>query len=349
MKNMLGEDLKAILVYDVGGQTNLYEQNGFKTLGVLQEIIEESNPDQVFPENAGMLEKSLREFTNDVKANGEYAVNDGRLMDKKGNTFNDILVLATSGFLEGAEGDSVSDDGGGDDLGLDLGLGDDAAADGGDAGGNHVSRVYFVYSKQRINTLAADSLRQAVIIIVVAALLAFVLGLLLAKQLTRPIDEVVEVLKDIAEGEGDLSVRLTTSNKDEMGELAQWFNLFVSKLNDLITRMDKTSMLLGTQLRNLTSNIDLLQTNVNTTDKAFHAVAQVAESLQSGIGSISSGTETSHGEMEKVASGAKEMSEHISEVANSVEQSTRNLADVASAVEQLSATLQEISRNMDSQ
>jgi len=45
-----------------------------------------------------------------------------------------------------------------------------------------------------------------------------------------PINNTVAMLKDIAQGEGDLSVRLNASSKNEFGDLAHWFNLFVEKI-----------------------------------------------------------------------------------------------------------------------
>lgn len=218
-------------------------------------------------------------------------------------------------------------------------------SEGADEGAS--AHIYFIYSMERLDNTLASNFQSALIVAIVAILAAVIFGLILGTYITRPVNRVVMIIKDIAEGEGDLSVRLDMNQKDEVGELCQWFNVFVSKLNDLILRMDSTSHLLNTQLSSLHNNIELLQDNVNKTDTAFHAVAQVGESLQKGIDEINQGTESSHGEMEKVSTGAHQMSTNISEVASSVQVASRNLNEVASAVEELSATLQEISRNME--
>jgi methyl-accepting chemotaxis protein len=55
--------------------------------------------------------------------------------------------------------------------------------------------------------------------------------------IVRPIRHTVDMLKDIAEGEGDLTKRLDIKVKDEIGEMATWFNLFMEKLRELITRI----------------------------------------------------------------------------------------------------------------
>jgi len=63
---------------------------------------------------------------------------------------------------------------------------------------------------------------------------AFLLSLLVAsrlqRQVTGPLNQVVERMKDIARGEGDLTKRLEVTGKDEIGEVAEAFNTFVGKL-----------------------------------------------------------------------------------------------------------------------
>ncbi|TEP55848.1 methyl-accepting chemotaxis protein [Pseudomonas aeruginosa] len=67
---------------------------------------------------------------------------------------------------------------------------------------------------------------------------AAVLGLLVlwlsARGVTRPILGVAHMLRDIASGEGDLTQRLPHTGRDELGELAGWFNRFLDKLQPII-------------------------------------------------------------------------------------------------------------------
>ena len=59
----------------------------------------------------------------------------------------------------------------------------------------------------------------------------------LTRSVSQPVDKVVAMLKDIASGKGDLTKRLTIESNDEIGELANWFNLFVDKLHDIIAQV----------------------------------------------------------------------------------------------------------------
>ncbi|MDP7577888.1 MAG: HAMP domain-containing protein, partial [Pseudomonadales bacterium] len=54
---------------------------------------------------------------------------------------------------------------------------------------------------------------------VVGALISLMIGLFVKRSITKPVDELVEVAKDIAQGEGDLTKRLSASESGELGQL----------------------------------------------------------------------------------------------------------------------------------
>lgn len=100
-----------------------------------------------------------------------------------------------------------------------------------------------VWNGQRIGTLVvegtpmtgldSDSLVSAVTRAVltaalVAALVAFVLGAVLIRQITRPLAELNRAAKEIAEG--DLNVRVNITSRDEVGQLGETFNGMVASL-----------------------------------------------------------------------------------------------------------------------
>ncbi len=85
--------------------------------------------------------------------------------------------------------------------------------------------------------------RGTITVIVVGAL-ATLAGLVLlwltASGVTRPINSVAAMLKDIASGDGDLTQRLKYAKQDELGELVSWFNRFLDKLQPTIAKIKQT-------------------------------------------------------------------------------------------------------------
>jgi methyl-accepting chemotaxis protein len=84
--------------------------------------------------------------------------------------------------------------------------------------------------------------RWAVIVVVaVACAGALITALVLARAIARPLGTTVALLRDIADGEGDLTRRLQAQRRDEVGDLARSFNTFVDKLAAIIGNVRLTA------------------------------------------------------------------------------------------------------------
>ncbi|PHR29926.1 MAG: methyl-accepting chemotaxis protein [Desulfotalea sp.] len=160
------------------------------------------------------------------------------------------------------------------------------------------------------------------ILFIVSAILVAIfcfLGLFLANSITRPIANAAAMLKDIAQGEGDLTKRLEVVSEDELGDLAQWFNHFIEKLQHIIKQIGVNSSDVATSSNLLTTISDnLLQNSDDTLSRATN-----------------------------VATASEEMSTNLENVAAAMEQSATNTNMVASAAEEMSATINEIAENAE--
>ena len=68
-------------------------------------------------------------------------------------------------------------------------------------------------------------------------LLGAFLMFLYASSFTKPIMRVVDMIQDIAQGDGDLTQRLAVNSADEIGQLAKWFNTFIDNLHGIINQV----------------------------------------------------------------------------------------------------------------
>jgi len=98
-------------------------------------------------------------------------------------------------------------------------------------------------TKEIIST-AAGFARQAKAALVISliftiALVAVTLagGFLVMTGITKPLAQMLQMLKDIAEGEGDLTRRLRAERRDELGEVSLWFNRFVDNVHGIVSQL----------------------------------------------------------------------------------------------------------------
>lgn len=83
------------------------------------------------------------------------------------------------------------------------------------------------------------------IILGIASLIVVFISYTMPKQLTENINSLTQRIREIAEGDGDLTARIEANTNDEIGDLAHEFNNFVDKLQKLIATVQTQSVALG--------------------------------------------------------------------------------------------------------
>ena len=82
----------------------------------------------------------------------------------------------------------------------------------------------------------SDTFGMAMVGLIIAGLGLLVIWLV-GHGIARPLKQMVTMLDDIAQGEGDLTRRLSSDRKDELGSIAKGFNTFLAKLQAMITQV----------------------------------------------------------------------------------------------------------------
>ncbi len=163
-----------------------------------------------------------------------------------------------------------------------------------------VPRATLMASVSAMQHVMEQSNRRSVMVQVATGVGVTVAGTLLmgllAVSVTRPIRRVSAMLEDIANGEGDLTRRLSAERRDEMGMLVGWFNRFLDKLQPIIAEVSQS----------------VLETR-STADQASSIATRTSSGMQQQLR-----------EVEQVATAAHEMSATSQDVA-------RNASMAASA------------------
>ncbi|QVN03517.1 methyl-accepting chemotaxis protein [Pseudomonas rhodesiae] len=128
-----------------------------------------------------------------------------------------------------------------------------------------------------------------------AAVIGLILVWLMARSVTRPILGVAHMLEDIASGEGDLTRRLAYDKRDELGQLAGWFNRFLDKLQPIIAEVKRS-----------------VQDARGTADQSAAIASQT-----------SAGMEQQYRQVDQVATASHEMSATAQDVARSAAQAAQ--------------------------
>jgi len=151
----------------------------------------------------------------------------------------------------------------------------------------------------------------------------FFLSLISIRIIVGPINKTVKMLEDIAQGEGDLTKRLKITSKDEIGDLAKWFNVFMSKIETIVSQVKLSANNLAVATEQITSSAQ----------KIADGAQQQAASFEELSSSIQSNSEN--------ARSADQLSQDSNFKANKAEMSMARTLEAIAAIETSSAEISE--------
>ena len=165
-----------------------------------------------------------------------------------------------------------------------------------------------------------------VIIALCQLIIAIALGVLIARNITRPINHVIDALKNIAQGEGDLTIELPASGKDETSVLSSYFNQTILKLKNSIQKV-------GADSREMESVGSDLESNMMS-------VSEVVANITAGIEDL----KKRFVEQEESVSGTAAAIEHIIKTLRGLDES---IGQQAAMITESSASFDKMSHSID--
>ena len=172
------------------------------------------------------------------------------------------------------------------------------------------------------------------LVTIIGILVGIVVSFVIARAIISKINNTNSVLGDIAQGEGDLTIRIPVSGSDELAKLAQNYNTFAEKLQRTITQ-------LASSVDTLKSSADNMTTLANGTQKEIYEQQTQAQMAASATNEMAaSAQEVSHS-----AAMASELSQSTAAAAN---QGKSVVVEAAHAMRQLSQQVAESSSTVDS-
>ncbi len=156
-----------------------------------------------------------------------------------------------------------------------------------------------------------------IIAIAISIAVSVFLAWFVARLITKPLSAAVKGLKDVAQGEGDLTKRLESGGKDEVGELTHWFNAFIANLQAIIQKVAE---------------------NTQATSQASDHLLELAKSTTGNASDLALRSTS-------VSASSEELSSSIATIASAIEQYSTNINVVATAAEEMNSSVLEISRN----
>ncbi|MDR2702290.1 MAG: methyl-accepting chemotaxis protein, partial [Spirochaetaceae bacterium] len=184
------------------------------------------------------------------------------------------------------------------------------------------------YIMRDVNQIRTFTIILATISIIIAVIVIyFILG-----AVTKPIITVSESLREISEGEGDLTRTLTVQSKDEVGELALYFNNTLGSISNMIKKIKY-------KVNALTNTGHELSSNMAKTSKSVDEIAVNFEGMKSKL----SKQDESAAEAEKAVKNIKGSIDNLNKL---IEDQSASINNSSSAVEEMTANIHSVTRTL---
>jgi methyl-accepting chemotaxis protein len=117
----------------------------------------------------------------------------------------------------------------------------------------------------------------------ITVFLLFAVAVPIALTIRKSLKDIIHSMQGIAQENGDLTVRLTTTSEDEIGELVFWFNSFIEKLQVVIKNVVETALPLAdtsTQISQLSAaSLDSFKRQSESVEQSRCSVEEMSQSV----------------------------------------------------------------------
>ena len=191
--------------------------------------------------------------------------------------------------------------------------------------------------------------RTAALSAILLALITITIMIFVAQKLSQPINAMVETLNDIADGEGDLTRRLTIDGKDEIAQLGLAFNRFSTKLHAIINEVSDVTEQVSNAAQSInrqTLHVEQqLETHNNETEQVVTAATEMsstAHEVAQNANSVADATQAAANDSQKAQEIVTASSQSINALVREVEQAGNHMSSLHEQSQKIDGVLQVI-------
>ncbi|TMP73665.1 methyl-accepting chemotaxis protein [Pseudoalteromonas sp. S1608] len=186
------------------------------------------------------------------------------------------------------------------------------------------------------------------LVITLTGLIAgIVIAIFISSRITGALNRLSRRMNDIADGEGDLTVTVDDSSKDETGDVARAFNKFVAKIRTTITSVASET----TQVASTSEELSIVSNTTSAAVKKLHdetqQVATAMTQMNATIQDVANSAENAASSASDSNNNAKAGESMVNETVHAVDNLTKEINQSASAIEKLQADSENISTILD--
>jgi len=182
---------------------------------------------------------------------------------------------------------------------------------------------------------------------VVIAIIVIFLGYVIGKSILKPTQLASDMMKNISQGEGDLTRKLDNTGKDEISRLSRYFNDFTEKMRQSLQDVAQNSQHVLTHAESVASASQSAQDIVQTQNDITTQVATAMEQMTSQIRDVSNNANSAEHAANDASKNASQGKSIISTTIKQMESLSSNIDGVSHVVSRLASETDNIGSVLD--
>ena len=186
-----------------------------------------------------------------------------------------------------------------------------------------------------------------VVMTIVVTLLLFATAVPIVRGIKQSIDDVVRSLKDIAQENGDLTVRIATKSEDEIGELVYWFNQFMDKLQGVVKDVVEASLPLSNLAQNLRGLTEETQRTIDIQQQSAQNAKLAVDTMSGSVDGVAHSAAQAAADANEATSAAGEGRQIVQQTVSSIQQLAENVRETADVIGRLESDSNKVGSVLD--
>ena len=200
---------------------------------------------------------------------------------------------------------------------------------------------------ENTDTANTSLISTGVILAIVVTILLFATAIPIVRGIKQSIDDVVRSLKDIAQENGDLTVRIDTKSEDEIGELVYWFNQFMDKLQGVVRDVVEASLPLSNLAQNLRGVTEETQRTIDVQQQSATNAKRAVDTMSGSVDGVAHSAAQAANDANEATSAAGEGRKIVQQTVTSIQQLAANVRETADVIARLEADSNKVGSVLD--
>ena len=179
-------------------------------------------------------------------------------------------------------------------------------------------------------------------IFIISVIIIIVTLYLIQKSVIKPINILNEKIEDLAEGEGDLTKRINVKSNDEIGKISKNINMFMNKLEKIISNLKSSSFIADNISNKMDENINSVTENVKNQHNLIIKTNKYIENILNDLSTTKESVILTSKDIEETQNVLNDLIGSLKTVVNQINRDSSTEIEIANKVSSLASQTEEI-------